>query len=181
MDRESSQTQLSLYGFEVRDIDNRRSGREHSHDIKQLWQRSHEILGLAVQGMKNTEIAKILNITPQTVSNTLNSTLGKEKLSDLRGERDEHYVKVGEQVKELTLKALDVYRKLFESPGIDPVLRKSAADTVTLDIAGMRAPTKVDTRSLHAYATVEEIDDFKRRGLEAIKEAGFKQLEEGVR
>lgn len=164
---------VSLYGFEMREPDERRSDRTGTHDIKQLWQRSHEILGLALQGMKNTEIAKILNISPVTVSNTLNSSLGREKLAGMREERDEHYVKVSQHVKDLTLKALDTYHKLFDTPGIEPELKKKTADTITLDIAGMRAPTKVDTRTLHAHATLDEIMDFRRRGIEAAKEAGM--------
>ena len=167
-----SQPQISLYGFETRDVDNRRSGREHTYDIKQLWQRSHEILGLALQGMKQTEIAKILNISPVTVSNTLNSTLGKEKLSGMRGERDDHYVKINEEIKKLTMKALNTYHKLFDTPSVDDKLKKETADTITLDIAGMRAPTKVDTKSLHMHATIEEIEEFKRRGLAAARDAG---------
>src|SRR3972149_5592524 len=107
MEQQQHQSEMSLYGFETREVDNRRSDREHTYDIKQLWQRSHEILGLALQGMKQTEIAKILNISPVTVSNTLNSTLGKEKLSVMRGERDEHYIQVSEEIKKLTIKALN--------------------------------------------------------------------------
>jgi len=168
----NEQGELSLYGFEMRDVDNRRTGRESTYDIKQLWQRSHEILGLALQGMKQTEIAKILNISPVTVSNTLNSTLGKEKLSALREGRDEHYVKVSEEIKKLTIKALQTYHHLFDSANVDAKMKKETADTITLEIAGMRAPTKVDTRTLHAHATLEEINEFKRRGLEAAKEAG---------
>ena len=169
---EQAQTQMSLYGFETRDVDNRRSGREHTYDIKMLWQRSHEILGLALQGMKQTEIAKILNITPATVSNCLNSTLGKEKLSGMRGERDEHYVKINEEIKKLTMKALKTYHQLFDTPSVDDELKKKTADTITLDIAGMRAPTKVDSRSLHMHATVEEIEEFKKRGFDAARDAG---------
>lgn len=168
-----AQTQMSLYGFETRDVDNRRSGREHTHDIKMLWQRSHEILGLALQGMKQTEIAKILNISPVTVSNTLNSTLGKEKLSEMRGERDEHYVKINEEIKKLTMKALNTYHKLFDTPSVDDKLKKETADTITLDIADMRAPTKVDSRSVHMYATIEEIEEFKKRGFEAARDSGI--------
>jgi len=104
-------------------------------------------------------------------------TLGKEKLAGMREERDEHYVKVSEEVKALTLKALTTYHRLFDSPGVDPELQKKTADTITLDIAGMRAPTKVDTRTLHAHATLEEINEFKRRGLEAIKDAGLSTVE----
>jgi predicted transcriptional regulator len=172
MQESQSQGEISLYGFEMREVDNRRTGRENTYDIKQLWQRSHEILGLALQGLKQTEIAKVLNISPVTVSNTLNSTLGKEKLSALREGRDEHYVKVSEEIKQLTLKALKTYHYLFDSANVDAKMKKETADTVTLDIAGMRAPTKVDTRTLHAHATLEEINEFKRRGLEAAKEAG---------
>jgi DNA-binding CsgD family transcriptional regulator len=163
----------SLYGFEVREPDQRRTERNGTHDIKQLWQRSHEILGLALQGIKNTEIAKILSISPVTVSNTLNSSLGREKLAEMRGERDEHYVKVSEHVKQLTIKALETYHKLFDTPGVDPELKKKTADTVTLDIAGMRAPTKVDTRTLHAHASLDEIMEFRRRGIEAARESGM--------
>lgn len=166
-------TQMSLYGFEMRDVDNRRTDRAETHDIKQLWQRSHEILGLALQGMKQVDIARILNISPVTVSNTLNSTLGKQKLSEMRGERDEHYVKVSEEIKALTMKALNTYHQLFDNPGVDVKMKKETADTITLDIAGMRAPTKVDTRTLHAHATLEEINEFKRRGLEAARESGM--------
>jgi len=123
--------------------------------------------------MKQTEIARILNISPVTVSNTLNSTLGKQKLSEMRGERDEHYVKVSEEIKKLTIKALNTYHQLFDSPNIDAKMKKETADTITLDIAGMRAPTKVDTRTLHAHATIDEINEFKRRGLEAARESGI--------
>ena len=166
-------TQVSLYGFETRDVDNRRSDRAETHDIKQLWQRSHEILGLALQGMKQVDIAKILDISPVTVSNTLNSTLGKQKLSEMRGERDEHFVKVSEEIKKLTIKALNTYHQLFDSPSVDAKMKKETADTITLEIVGMRAPTKIDSRSLHAHATLDEINDFKRRGLEAARESGM--------
>src|SRR4030067_128438 len=180
IDQDQDQNQeMSLYGFEVRDIDNRRTDRSQTYDIKQLWQRSHEILGLALQGLKQVEIAKILNISPVTVSNTLNSTLGKEKLSVLRGERDEHYIQVSEEIKKLTIKALNTYHQLFDNPTIDAKMKKETADTITLDIAGMRAPTKVDSRTLHAHATLEEIEEFKRRGLEAARESGMLAIVEG--
>jgi len=163
----------NLYGFESREIDKRRSDRSGTYDIKQLWQRQHEILGLALQGWKHKDIAKFLNITPATVSNALNSSLGKEKLSNLREERDEHYVKLNEEIKALTLKAMKTYHQLFDSPSTDAKLKKETADTVSLDIAGLRAPTKVDSRHLSITATPEEIAEFKRRGLKAARESGM--------
>ena len=164
---------VSLYGFETREVDNRRSNREGVHDIKQLWQRSHEIIGLALQGMKQSEIAKILDIHPVTVSNTLNSSLGREKLSSMREVRDEHYKEINHKVMKLTDKALATYETLLDKSDVDMKLKKETADTITLDIAGMRAPTKVDQRTLHAHATVEELDEFKRRGMAAARESGM--------
>ena len=83
------QTRNGLYGFEFLEEDQRRVPQEERkvYDVKQMWQRTHEIVNLAARGYKNVEIAEILNIHPQTVSNTLNGKLGQLKLSELRKER----------------------------------------------------------------------------------------------
>lgn len=164
----------SLYGFEVRDFDNRRSETgERQVNIKQLWQRSHEIIVLALQGYKQTEIAEILNIHPQTVSNTLNSELGMKKLSELREDRDKGVVDVSKRVAELSKIALDMYEEIFNCPDVDYKLKKETADTVLMDIGGHRAPTKIDTRSVHTTATMAQIEEFKQRGLQAARESGL--------
>jgi predicted transcriptional regulator len=175
----SQNSEVSLYGFEFREVDNRRNPDRKSYDIKQLWQRSHEILGMALTGMKGTEIAQILNISEATVSNTLNSSLGRQKLSSMRQDKDQEYKKINERVLELTHKALNVYEEIFNSPSPDLELKKSTADTIALDIAGMRAPVKTETKSLHAHATLDEIEDFKRRGIEAARESGLLTVIEG--
>ena len=165
--------QLSLYGFEMRDVDHRRSDRSGCYDIKQLWQRSHEILGLALQGIKQVDIARILNITPATVSNTLNSSLGKEKISGMREERDEHYIQLNKEIKALTIKAMKTYHQIFDAPSTDVKLKKDTADTIALEIAGLRAPTRIDSRHVSYQATKEEIEEFKKRGIEAARESGM--------
>jgi predicted transcriptional regulator len=134
---------------------------------------------MALTGMKGTEIAQILNISEATVSNTLNSSLGKQKLSSMRQDKDQEYKKINERVLELTHKALNVYEEIFNSPSPDLELKKSTADTIALDIAGMRAPVKTETKSLHAHATLDEIEDFKRRGIEAARESGLLTVIEG--
>jgi len=170
--------QDTLYGYEYRSQDRRRvydRSKRKVYDIKQLWQRSHEIINLALTGMSNTDIAKVLDISPMSVSNTLNSEMGMKKLSSLREQRDGEAVKISEEIAKLTTKALQVYHDIFDAP-TDQVgwkLRKETADTVALDIAGHRAPTKIDSRSVHFSATAEEIEEFKRRGIEAAKAAGM--------
>lgn len=171
------QTRDGLYGYEFRDVDRRRvsSDERKTYDAKQLWQRNHEIVNLAARGFKQTEIAEILNIHPQTVSNTLNSTLGKHKLSELRQGRDEEAKKVSEKIRVLTDKALKVYHEIFDDDSGEASLRdkKDVADTVLLELSGLRSPTRIDSRHLSMSLTAQELEEFKARGIKAAREAGL--------
>ena len=163
----------TLYGFETRAVDKRFTERKNSPNIKSLWQRSHEILGLALQGHKQKDIAEMLGITPATVSNLVNSELGEKKLSEMREKRDGEFIDVSKKVSELAEKALKVYEEIFDSKTVSYTLKKATSDSVLMDLGGHRSPTKVDTRSLHLTATKEEVDEFKRLGIEAAKNSGF--------
>ena len=52
-------------------------------------------------------------------------------------------------------------------------LKKKTADTVLMEIGGHRAPTRIDSRNLNVTANAEDIEEFKRRGIEAAKAAGL--------
>ncbi len=164
-----------LYGFEFRDIDKRRAleGERKSPDIKALWQSNHEIINLAARGFKQVEIAEIMSITPATVSNTLNSELGKKKLSEIRLERDEDTKKFSEKVRVLTNKAINVYHEIFDNEGGEATLkdRKGVADTVVLELSGLRVPTRVDSRHISTVLTAEELKAFKKRGTQAVADS----------
>lgn len=182
------QTRNGLYGFEFRDVDGRRVDPEErkTYEVKQLWQRSHEIINLAARGYKQVEIAEILNITPQTVSNTLNSELGQHKLSDIRLERDEEAKKISEKIRVLTNKALKVYHEIFDDESGECGLKDKVkvADTVLLELSGLRAPTRIQSQHISTTLTPEELEEFKERGIRAAREAGMivditpKQVEE---
>ena len=163
----------NLYGFEVRELDQRRSTTRYAPEIKQLWQRSHEILGLALQGYTNVQIAEALNITPTCVTTTVNSELGEKKLADMRKERDGGFIDVSRKIKELSEKALKTYEEIFDSDTISYNLKKATSDTVLMDLGGHRAPTKIDSRSVSLTASIDELEEFKRLGYQAAKEAGF--------
>ena len=167
------QTRNGLYGFEFRDVDQRRVEKRKNYDIKQLWQRSHEIINLAAQGFKNTDIAEILGITPATVSNTLNGELGQKKLSEIRQSRDEDARKNSEKIRILTAKAIQVYHEIFDNEDGQATLkdRKEVADTVVLELSGLRAPTKTQNFNVSTVLTPDEINSFKERGLRAAREA----------
>lgn len=175
---EGVQTREGLYGFDYREADLRRvaEGEEKkTYNIKALWQRSHEIINLASQGYKGTDIAEILGITPACVSLTLNSELGQKKLSEIRGERDDNAKKNVEKIRVLTAKALQTYHEIFDNEDGQATLkdRKEVADTVLLELSGLRAPTKVQTSSISMTLTAEEIESFKNRGVKAAKESGI--------
>jgi DNA-binding CsgD family transcriptional regulator len=170
------QTREGLYGFEYLKPDKRRApeGERKTYEIKGLWQRNHEIVNLAVKGFKNVEIAEILNIDPQTVSNTLNSELGKRKLSEMRLEEDIETKKISEKIRTLTNKALNVYHEIFDDESGECSLKdkKAAADVVALEIGGLRAPTRIHSSHVSTTLTKEELESFKIRGAKAIKESG---------
>ena len=165
-----------LYGFAEREVDLRRAdeGERKTYEAKALWQSHHEMINLAVRGFKNVEIAEILNKDPQTVSNTLNSELGKVKIAELRYDRDEESKKVGAKIDSLTQKALNIYHEIFDDESGECSLKdkKGAADTVVLELSGLRAPTKIHSSHISTTLTREEIEAFKTRGIQAIEEAG---------
>ena len=171
------QLREGLYGFAFRDIDLRRvaEGEEKkTYNIKALWQRSHEIINLAVQGWKQTDIAEILNIHEATVSLTLNSDLGKKKLAEMRYSRDEDAKKQSEKIRSLTNKAIEVYNEILDNEQGQATLtdRMKVSDTILLELSGLRAPTKVQTSSVSMTLSASEIAEFKARGLKAAQESG---------
>jgi predicted transcriptional regulator len=174
---EGVQTRNGLYGFEFREVDERRVDLEDkkTYQIKQLWQRSHEIINLAAQGFKNVEIAEIVGVTPACVTMTLNSELGQKKLSDIRMSRDNDVRKTAEKIRVLTAKALQVYHEIFDNEFGEATLkdRKDTADTVVLELSGLRAPTKIQSTSVSTVLTAEEIQAFKDRAKKAATQSGM--------
>jgi len=175
----ASELQLrdGLYGFEYREEDQRRVSPEErkTYDIKAFWLRHHEITRLAAEGFKQTEIAEILHIHPQTVSNTLNSQIGKEKTAELTELRDGETKKRLAQIRILTEKALDTFHEIFDDDTGQVTLKdkKEVANTVLLELSGLRVPTRIQSQSRVTVLSSEELKDFKARGIAAMKEAGL--------
>jgi predicted transcriptional regulator len=172
------QSRNGLYGFEFRDVDHRRTPEDEPrkrYEIKSLWQRSHEIVNLAARGFKQTDIAEVLGITPACVSDTLNSELGKLKLSEVRFSRDEEAKKTSEKIRILTDKALATYHEIFDNESGEATLRdrKDVADTIVLELSGLRVPTKIQSQSVSTVLTKKELEEFKNRGKKAAEGMGL--------
>jgi hypothetical protein len=106
---------------------------------------------------------------------TLNSELGQKKLSVIRQDRDADARKTSEKIRVLTAKAIQTYHEIFDNEDGQATLkdRKDEADTVLLELSGLRAPTKIQSSSVTTVLTAEEIENFKNRGIKAAKEAGM--------
>ena len=156
----------SVHNMNKADRDSRFNPEGRKYQIKSIWDLHHEIMRLAVLGWKPVEIAKQLGVTPQTISNTLGSELVKRQMEVMRGARDSSTVDVLEEIKALAPAALETVENIMRDENSGARTRLSAAIDV-LDRAGYAAPKVIEGRFLSAHLTVEEIEDIKRRAMNA--------------
>lgn len=164
-----------LYGFEGRYSDKRRrkNGSHRSFEIKQLWQKQHEIILMAMNGYKNVDIAKKMGLTNATVGNTLNSPIVLEKLAKMRAARDADTIDVAKEIAKRIPIALKIYDEIISAPQAALSLKKSVADTILMDLGGYRAPVKVEGQFAHAHFDAEQIEKIKSRGKKAAIACGM--------
>jgi hypothetical protein len=167
----------NLYGFEMREPDQRRVDPEErkTYEAKAFWQRHHEIVNMAATGMKNVEIASVLNIDPQTVSNVLGSKIAEKKLSELRLIRDGNTKERLAQIEVLTQKAIETYHGILENESGEATLkdRKEVAKDILTEFSGLRVPTKIQGQFVGVQMTPEDFAAFRARGIASSKEAGL--------
>ena len=163
-----------LYGFmespdrrKQRGVERREvTGARKVGDPVELAQRHHEILNLSLLGLKNVDIAAQLNVTPQSVTQIVNSSLGQEKLRMMRMSRDAEAFDVRKELDKLLPQAVEVYQHILSKDSEASLgLKKKTADTLILDVAGHRAPTKFQGAVVHLDSAM--LDELKKRGREA--------------
>jgi len=159
----------NLYGLALKDKRRVKDDKRKTYQIKQLWNLSNEILRLSVLGLKGKRIAEYLGCTPETVSNTINSDLGKAKLLTMRGARDAETIDVATEIKKMVPKALDTYEEILKADDerISFSLRKVTADKV-VELGGYEPPKK----HLVGHFDIDEIEALKVRGKELAKVNG---------
>ena len=156
-----------LYGNEVKKL--RRPIKRQTNELQKLHEKNKRVLELASTGMKQKEVAEIAGVSAQTVSRTVNSTLGQERLNELDEKRAAEIVKVDIEVESRLRKCFDVYDEVLESGNYIQKLR--AADTIILRLGGYEAPKKFQGAIAHGHIVQPEL-------LEALKEQGRKALKE---
>lgn len=145
---------------------------ERKYEIIELHDRHKEIARLAALGITGIEIAAELGCTPQTVSNTLNSTIVKKHMERLHGLRDQNVINAGKHLAELSPKAVEELRKGFnEESGLTPNQRISLAQDI-LDRTNHGKTTKVQQEVLHAHMTLEDIAEITDLASRQARAAG---------
>ena len=136
---------------------------ERKYTIGQMWDIHREVMRLAVQGMKQTEIAYELGVTEAMVSYTLNSPIVKRQLDLMRAARDSEAIDVGKRISELAQRAVNVVGELLDESL--PNIRLSAAKDL-LDRAGYTPVKKIQAEVSTTHFTSDEIASIKKRARE---------------
>ena len=135
------------------------------YNIKEMWDCHHEVVRLALLGLKHVDIANTLGVSPVMVSYTLNSPIVKRQLAIMRGARDAEAVDVAAQIKALAPKAVEILEKLMDS---EQESMQFKAATGVLDRAGHAPVQRLQASMAVGHFTADEIKDIKNRAKEII-------------
>ena len=149
---------------------------DRKYEIQTMWQHHHEIVRLTLLGNKPKDIAEKLGLTTQTISNTLNSKIVRDKLQIMRASRDAATVDVATAIQDLAPAAIEAIGGMIQKEGISDAVKLNACKDV-LDRAGHKPVDK--TQHVHAHLSGEEIEAIKARAIaNGLKSGQVVQLPE---
>lgn len=134
-------------------------------DIREVHTYYHEIARRLVIGQKTAEIAKALNVHPNTVRNAKNSPVIQEQLRIMGGARDHEAKNVAKQIRELAPKCVEVLEGILNDEEVGNGLKVKTSLAI-LDRAGHSVPKNVNMRAVHAIVTKDDLSRIKERALE---------------
>lgn len=130
-----------------------------SYDLAKLRGHQQEILRLLSTGMRAPEIASLLGVHKQTVSNIQNSELGQAMSRFLHTERNVTIAKTAERIDALAPKAAEVFEDILFDPNVDRSLQYRVAKD-TLKANGIMVDRKIIV-SENSWLSPEEIAKLK--------------------
>lgn len=149
---------------------------ERKYQIQHLWEQHHRMLRLALLGLSYKDIARQLGVTPITVSNCINSSLGQKILSEMRGAANKDAVDTAAKLRQMNEAALKVLEEILEDEEAPRALRaKVAMDN--LSRTGFAPQINVRGVMDHRHFGSEDIERIKLLALEAAKRNGCLVLE----
>ena len=150
--------------FRPRIGDLRRKPERRTFQVEKMWNIHHEIARLSSLGMKGTQIAEGLGVSPAMVNYTVNSPIVRDKIEILKGARDAETVELAQRIKDFAPKCLDLLEKVIEEEsdvtGASIHLRVRTAQDYA-DRAGLGAVRR--HQILTGRITPEQLDEIKQR------------------
>ena len=136
------------------------------YQLKELKAKHREVIRLAASGMKYTEIAEELKLTPTAVSYIVRGELGQAHLEGIEERADIDAIDVRAEIARVAPRAVEFLRKIVEGSvgeleGISPKDRMKASQDM-LDRAG-HGKVQIVRNSFQGYAGLETLKERARR------------------
>jgi len=144
-----------------------------SEGLQRLAAVHHNIIRMTAAGLRGTQVAALLDITPQTVYNTLATDLAKAELARLRQGADEAFLDVQERLQLVSPSMLDILVEAALDPAESTKLRTDIANTL-LDKAGHK-PVQRTVTAVGGKIDVDFLTEVKKRAA-AIRDERTKAL-----
>jgi predicted transcriptional regulator len=140
-----------------------------SFEPKRLWGKQKEILRLTSSGLyTRKEIAELLGVTPQTVTNIVRSELGRSVLEMMEGAADQEVVTTVARLRALAPIAAAVQEELMMDDNTSNALKNSIANKVLDRTLGTPIARSMSV-SVNAGLTMEDLNKIKQRAREIEK------------
>jgi len=143
--------------------------KSYSNELQKLRSRHHLIIRLHATGQLNgKEIAEIVDVTPQTVYNTLNSDLAKQKIAYLRRQAEGHTIDILKELQNLAPTAVAQLEDVLTDPGAKQKLRVKVAQDI-LDRAGYGKTQNINVNENRVTdADIAEIREKAKQNAEEV-------------
>lgn len=126
-------------------------------DIQRLKPIHYEILRLSFLTYNRMEIAQLLNVSEQTITNTINSTLGQRELARLQANNEEQTMVLKQRIAEVRPRALKILVEDMENGDVSPAVRSSNAKYILGELGGLTIRDNADKPNNITPAQMETI------------------------
>lgn len=145
-------------------------GRRRKYNIEELQAKHHSIMQLHIFGFKQEDIASALQIDRRTVSETLNSDIGKRQLDLIKASIDKKTIDVSQRLSDLVPSAVKIYEEILNEGKLNGmVVDAKTIRTVAKEILAAHVdkmdPKKGAVAPINVF-TVNDLNDIKRIALE---------------
>lgn len=115
---------------------------KRQYQLKEMRELQQEMARRITLGQKNVDIARELDVCPQSVSIARNSAVVEEHIAELESQADAATVSVTSRIKALAERALDVLEETLKDETVGKVLKSKIAMDL-LDRAGHSGVQKI--------------------------------------